>query len=271
MFWALQKSLFNESAFEGLLEQLERQGQPYAVVEIKNGVMTPDINPEGPVMAMGALAMGRVAKAKGWAPGRFEEGLEYGLWLERYGDLMLNNRAWVGELGSARAPSERFFIRPAEDTKSFSGRLMDPEEFEAFKASERAKGARGLSDSDRVVLAPLKKILAEYRFFVVDGEPVTGCLYKLGSRVLYSDRVDPSVWAFAKKAAARWSPNRAFALDLAEGEEGLRVLEINAVNSASFYALDMGRFVAAIAAMDLSAELSVGQAPSGSPPKSGPR
>jgi len=43
-----------------------------------------------------------------------------------------------------------------------------------------------------------------------------------------------------------WSPRRAFILDVAETDRGIRIVETNSVSFAGFYAMDMGRYVAAL-------------------------
>lgn len=268
MHWILQSNLFNESAFASLIEQLERQGQSFDVTAISKGEMLDPIRePAGPIIALGAIAMGKIAQARGWIPGRFDDNLDYETLATRYGSLMLNHGARFAKLSDAHltAPDGPFFIRPCLDSKLFSGMLLGSHNDLKSLVAKVPEHLRG----ERVAIAaPCHDIKAEYRFFVIDGAPITGCLYKLGQSVLYSDRIDQSVWDFARMASKHYSPNRAYALDLAESNQGLHVLEINAINSAGFYALDMGKFVHAIASMDFTHELSdAKRARSSNPPR----
>jgi hypothetical protein len=268
MFWVLQKSLFNEPAFAGLLRQLERQGEPYAVVDIKQGKMIPEPDvPEGPVMALGAIAMGKIAQERGWIPGRFDENLDCQTWKQHYGSMMFNDDMTIEELDRVAPRAGKFFARPAVDSKSFTGCVVDWEGFEALRDRQRSMGTFGMRGVDLVACASVKKIFAEYRFFVVDGDVITGSLYKRGNSVYYSDQVEAGAWEAARAAVALWTPNRAFALDVAQGADGFKVLEINAINSAGFYALDMGKFVAAISGMDFSKECAVASAARAISPK----
>lgn len=96
-------------------------------------------------------------------------------------------------------------------------------------------------------MAKLKEILLEWRFFVVNGKPITASLYKRGGEVRYDANVDQRVWDFAQKVCDTWCPNPALALDICENaDKELKVMEINSICSAGFYALDMFKFVAAI-------------------------
>lgn len=252
MFWVIQRNLYKESAFEALLEQLARQSVEHAVVDVVpfSDIMIPEIDPLGDVFCCGASSMERVAKRKGWAPGYFGDNLDYRLWLEHYREHLVNHDALIAPLSALEPKWSQFFIRPVADSKKFTGTIMEWGEFAAWRAKLAGLEQEGeyvaLGSDDLVVVAPLKKILAEYRFYVVDGEVVTGSLYKLGTQVIASSLINETVWDYARQVVKIWQPNRAFALDIWETEDGLRIGEINAINSAGFYACDIGKFIFAI-------------------------
>lgn len=256
MFWVLQKNLYNEDAFQTLLEQLDRQNVLYQIVSVVPfaHTMEPDINIDGNVMCLGATSMSKIAAAKGWVPGYFGDNLSYDLLLKNYGDHMMNKDALITTLEHASHFWDSFFMRPLSDTKQFSGQVFTWGEFEAWRAKVIALDGEStftaLGKNDMVVMAPLVKILAEYRFYVIDGKVITGSMYKLGNKVFYSAQVNEAVYAFAQQMADLWCPNRAFDLDIFETEEGFKVGEINAINSAGFYACDMGKFINAIESME---------------------
>jgi hypothetical protein len=255
MFWVLQRNLFNEQAFQSLQDQLVVQQVPHAVVTLRPFIhhIEPDIDIEGPVFVCGSTGLRRVARRKGWTPGYFDDNLDYRLLLEHYGDLMLNDDAHVSTLRAARFDRDTAFIRPVSDDKQFAGQLMSQTEFAEWRqrvlALERESAYTTLTGDDMIVVAGPKTLYAEYRFYVVDGQVVTGSLYKRGNHVHYDSHVDDHVTAFAQACTERWQPNRAFCLDVADTPDGLRVLEINAINSSGFYACDMGKFVHAINAL----------------------
>lgn len=262
MFWVLQKNLFNEAAFEELLTALERQETPHEIVSLIPFIheMTPDLNPKGPVYVCGSTGIGKVAKKKGWTPGYFDDNLDYAIVKAAYGEDCLN---YLGRVVTLRNASQetlgehinKFFVRPCADNKSFSGQVMDWEDFDEWRdkvvALENEENSMTtLQPDDRIVMAPLRKIYSETRFYVIDGELVTGSQYKAGDQVFYSSDVMPFIKEFAQKMIEKWQPNRAFVLDIADTEEGPKVIEINAINSSGFYACDMGKYVAAINAME---------------------
>ena len=261
MFWVLQKNLFNETAFEELLRQLDTQDTKYEVVNIIPFAheMEPDINPDGPIFAVGATAMSKIVAKKGWKPGYFGDNINYTRLLDAYSGWMLNDESQIRPLREITKVWDEFFIRPDGDAKQFSGQTMFWEEFEKWRESvinlEGESSMTTLTGDDLVVMAPLKEIYAEYRFYVVDEKVITGSMYKQANRVYYvnlTEHSEPELWAFAQQMVDLWSPNRAFALDIAMTENGYEVIEINAINSAGFYACDMGKFVNAINEMEFN-------------------
>lgn len=253
MFWVLQDNLFDEAAFATLINQLERQSVRYQVVKIFDGDVDPmpEITEKELVFCLGATAMAKVAKRQGWFPGYFNENLNYQALLENYGSYMLNASCNVGRFDKLEKVWDEFHIRPVMDDKSFDGKVMKWGDFERWReeilASDGVSSSRStLSGKDQVVMSPLVKIHAEYRFYVVDGKVITGSLYRLGGAIFYKSEIDEAITKFAQEIVTLWAPNRAFALDIADTPQGLKVIEINAINSAGFYACDMGKFVAAI-------------------------
>lgn len=261
MFWVLQKNLFHEAAFQELLHQLERQETKYQIVNLIPFIheMEPDIDVADHVYVCGSTGIGKVAKKKGWVPGYFDKNLDYAIVKDAYGEDCLNYHSKVVTLRAAsrellKDPTANFFVRPCADNKSFSGTVMGWEDFSQWRdkvvALEKEENSlTTLQPDDRIIIAPLAKIYSETRFYVVDGEVVTGSQYKAGDTVYYTSEVMPFIEQFAQKMVNKWQPDRAFVLDIADTDEGPKVIEINAINSSGFYACDMGKYVNAINSM----------------------
>lgn len=258
MFWVLQDNLYAEKAFEDLLIALERLETPYQIIKVIPFIHTfePDINPVGDVFVCGATSLRENAKTRNWSPGYFDENLDYRLYIENYGNHMLNYHSIIKPMRDIERVWDQFFVRPILDSKSFSGQIMTWDEFSEWRIKvEKIKEydcASTLTTDDIIVMAPIsRKIYAEYRFFVINGKVVTGSQYKLGSRVVASRNIPTTVSWFAQNIADLWCPNKAFCLDVCEVESDdedrqLKVMEINAINSAGFYDCDMYAFVNAI-------------------------
>lgn len=255
MFWILQKNLFNEPAFQSLQDQLAVQQVPHAVVHLRpfTHEIEPDVEVSGPVFVCGSTGLRHVARRKGWSPGYFDQNLDYRLLLQHYGPRMLNADARVAPLKDACLGADAAFVRPVGDDKQFPGQVMTKAEFSHWQASvmkpDRPHTHSTLTGDDPIVIARPKPLHAEYRFQVVDARVISGSLYRRGASVYQDARVDDRVRRFAQACADTWCPNRAFCLDVADTPDGLKVLEINAINASHFYACDLGTFVNAINAL----------------------
>ena len=210
----------------------------------------PDINPEGPVIVMGAYTMWRVAKAKGWVPGSFiNTNFDYIFQKKHWGDLMFNADSWVGPFSTVPEQMEPFFIRPIHDTKSFTGQVIDWENFSSWQKDVLAVGETSyctITHDTLVQVASYKEIYAEYRLWVIDGKIITSSLYKRGGRPFSSEIVDQEILDFGMTCINTWVPARAFCLDIFVGPDGPRIGEVNNINAAGFYKADIQKLVLAL-------------------------
>jgi glutathione synthase/RimK-type ligase-like ATP-grasp enzyme len=94
--------------------------------------------------------------------------------------------------------------------------------------------------------ASLKKIYNEYRYFVVDGKVVTGSQYKLGKRVVYGETDQNIDIAQTFVDMLNKNIDQPYVIDIALTDDGYKVIELNTMNCAGFYACDMQKLVTAI-------------------------
>lgn len=256
MHWIIQTNLINPATRDELLRVLDSRNCSVVLAKLVPvfDVLQEDIEvPAGPIFIYGSTGLGNVAKSQGWTPGYYDAQLDYGLMLERYGQLALNYGATCCSLEALPRQPGPFFLRPVLDTKALAGTVMESwEEFEEFR-----EGIARITDdpeakmrlTDIVAAAPLTAIDAEYRFFVIGGRVVTGSRYKHGDLVRSSSSIPEEITQFAQQCVDIWAPNEAFAIDIAATPDGLRVIELNSANSAGFYACDMGCIVDAVEAL----------------------
>lgn len=253
MHWVVQENLHGERGFQDLVDTFDKFKIPHDLVKVIPfvGETIPDVNPEGKVFVIGSMSMHRVAKKKVWDPGvilipSMEEVAKH------WGDCLLNANPTIGTIGELCAEAEfpePMFIRPVDDSKAFNGTIMDYTEFREMqeRLANVSSDMPTCSLDTRVIISPMKEICCEYRFFIVDGEPVTGSLYKRGGKVIYSNEIDNAL-KFVKEFLeySSWRPAKAFVLDVALVPTGYEIIEINNLNSAGFYASDVQKLVMTI-------------------------
>lgn len=251
-------------AYHDLIAALERTGTPYTLVRkipFTDKLVDPDddsfegeprevhIELDGPVFVTGTTSMGLVSKRYGWNPGYVDAPGQDEL-IAHWGTEVLNADAVIAPLKDIEPPCAEFFARPVQDTKAFAGMTTTREEFLAWRDNIVAGGNDfvTMGGDSLVMLAPLKKIFAEYRLYVIGGEIVTGSRYKLGTQVGYVRDLPPDMMAYARARLREWLPRRAVCFDIAHiaGDEPYKIIETNSLSSAGFYACDMNIFVNAI-------------------------
>lgn len=269
MYHVVQDDLFNEYGFKSLLNALEGNNCQYTVVKVIPFAheLIPDINPQGDVMVWGATTLGHIAVERGWKPGRFQnEKFDMRYLSKRFGPYMLNADAKFCTFDELQYEGLKF-IRPVHDSKSFSGTVMDGAELAAWKQKvlDVSDGYATLRPETPVMYAEPKNIDLEARFFIVDGSVVSGSSYRsLGRQILYQ-RIDGNNPLFSPmvdfvrdmlavdftKADSYDSTYaepvaKAYVMDIGLIGNDYKVVEINTINSAGFYATDMSAVVRAI-------------------------
>ncbi len=254
--WVVQNNMFSEEGFARLLAALERLQVSYTLVKVVpfSHDLVPDVQPpERLINVMGTYTLANIARRRGWYPGSFEnENFDYQVQASRWPGVMLNEDSLFCRFADVPEQPKPFFIRPVLDTKSFVGTVMDWPAFETWRKGVLALTAEDcptMTGDTQVMVSPKKEIWSETRVWIVDGRAVTASQYKFGTIKRYSDDVPPAILGFAEALARSWTPSRAYVVDVADTPDDLKVIEVNNLNAAGFYAGDMQKLVAAIEAM----------------------
>lgn len=207
----------------------------------------------GPVVFHGSLNNAdRIARELSWSPGALCTTANFAchVWWPVLADLLVSEDhelSTVQELVSHGPPAsfgDRVFVRPDSALKPFSGRVLARTEISLRSLDHGFY----YDDLDLPVLTtPVTRIGSEWRFVVVDGEPVAGSRYQAADRSGAGEITggDP-VWQFAAAAASRYRPDPVFVLDVCETPVGLRVLELNPFSGADLYDCDRDAVVEAV-------------------------
>ena len=252
MHWVIQDNLFNEAGFRHLITALQRLGIEYSTHKVIPYAeeLVPDFEAgDRRVIAMGSYTLARIAEQRGWEPGSFVGNLNYEV--QRvcgWGTEMLNSDGLVTRFADVVRFEGLQFVRPVDDGKAFSGAVFDWAGFsegrEEALARGRAQGAT-VSEDTLVMVCSLKKIYRETRVWIVNSEVVTASCYKLGSSVMTFD-ADKETIDYAARLAKQWSPNAAYCMDIASTDAGLKIIEVNNLNSSGFYGAEMQKLVIAL-------------------------
>ncbi|HEX7642085.1 MAG TPA: ATP-grasp domain-containing protein [Burkholderiaceae bacterium] len=253
MHWILQNNIFSEAGWDTLLATLERFSIAHSTHKVVPFVgelhPAPQLDHRN-VICFGSYSMRHVARRERWQPGVFDLfEQDFQQQLLHWGSHMLNAGSVVTPFADAVFGGDEMFIRPVNDSKYFAGKLFGREEFVEWQHKVcrlNLDDGTSLTPQTLIQLAPPVTIHAEYRFWVVKGEIVTKSLYKRGDRVIYSSEVDERFDRYVRERIAEWMPHESFVIDVCDTPDGMRIVEINTLNAAGFYAADVQRLVLAL-------------------------
>lgn len=162
-----------------------------------------------------------------------------------YNPKMLNPQVNIQRLDNVHHFIEGikpFFIKPLSSLKTFGGFATTGPKFEEwFK-----ENPLDLEPHSMVGISEYQDIWAEWRFFIVDGDVITGSIYR-DSGGLYSKLAPPDMLLIAQAIANLGLPMKTCVMDLCLLSNGdIRIVEFNAVSAAGLYESDANKFVKAI-------------------------
>lgn len=258
MIYILQNDMF-DTRYPHIYNVMDKLGLTYRsvkvfpfsdkVVELKNIPESFDLEdlkefdlPTEPFMVFGSVKLSRIASTK-WGKGTFlNSNHDYEVYSKFYKDNLLN---WGCDIVPFNHDADTWkddymFVRPALDSKIFNGKKFSKAEWNEFVEYNLKNFDKELNLAEqKVVVASLKKIEEEVRFFVVNGKVITG------SRYVYQGKFSPYKWyddeakEYAQKMVDIYQPADAFVIDVCLTEKGWKIVELNCFNCAGYYECDL--------------------------------
>ncbi len=252
MFWLIKRGFENDPKYRELCLNIKRFEIKHTfcnVIPFSTEVIsdTPLDSIKDPVFNYGSYNLSKIVKSMGLKPGAFiSENISLNNLLEHYGPEMFNSDMIFGTIKDIEPQVNNFFIRPMEDSKSFTAQVLDIENFKYFKSNILNLDSEEYSTikpNTMVSICSPKNIDQEIRFFIIDSKISTYSTYKIGDRVVYSPEVDQYIIDYVKDVIKIYEPDVAYCLDIAVSGGQPKILEINSINSAGLYAIDTQKFI----------------------------
>ncbi len=208
------------------------------------------------VMIYGSKAFANIAKDMELEPGSFmTEKFEFEVFQKALGNELLNNEIYIDELSKLCPIADEFFIRPTGNTKLFTGMTITKKEFLEWKERENWEGSPYIGQT--LMIAPIQEIKAEYRFFVVNQKVITGSSYNVGGKFNTSLKPSSDIVRYTEQIVDKFPLAKAFVIDIAETEKGLKVIEYNNINTSGLYGCDEVEIVRAINGLDMDTQKAI--------------
>jgi hypothetical protein len=249
--WVVQTNVEPESTSPRLLRHAcAVEQRPFYEISVRPGSASLPEMPiiDGPVVFHGRTTLIlRAYEHPKWQRGVFFDParFQHRAYATAYGNRLLNANArivtWEEFLRESRDSEERIFLKPNDDLKRFTGGIFSFAE--CFKLYEQLRSrSQPISPTSEVVVGKPYEIDAEWRLFIVDGQVVSGSMYRPSGDAY----IPPDLILFAEDIVSQWMPADVFVLDVARVEQMWKIVECNCFNGSRFYMADVERIVRAV-------------------------
>lgn len=252
MYYVIQENTFREENFYVLINTLERLNIQYEIVKVLPFIEDFEFETDRKdVFCFGSVKMSRLARKYNWYPGsQMNDNHDYRVYSKYYKNNLLNYDSKVQRFGDDIS-EDLFFARPCEDTKTFTGKVFNKEEWLQFRNEFYKRGwESSLNDNTEIQVSTPKFITKEFRFWIVGGEVITGSLYRMGNWTARSEYVDDGALEFCKNMVKIYQLAEAFVMDICEvlvnDKPEYKIVECGCFNSAGFYKADMYKMIEAL-------------------------
>lgn len=251
--WVIQDNVGKTSDLTKLVDFLELLKVEWIPVPYIPFDLSPveGVPTEGITLFYGSVGLvNKVSNDNRWNPGVFFDAkkMDFVAQSEGFGKNLLNVDSKLFSLGEVYqnrvvfGEKDILFVRPATDTKIFSGGLFTGSELkeEVRRVIEVGNDPR-IHPGLLIQVAEPKPLVREMRSFVVDGKVSTSAYYGHGKR---NDDPIPEDIEFAQEMAKVYQPAGVYTLDTCVLENGDRkVVELNCFNSSGLYLSDIYKLI----------------------------
>lgn len=245
MHWLIQKNIIQNQ--EEYIKALKELNIPFTLINTKKKFIK-KLNPKENYWAFGSVGLilklyksDLFSKSVDYHPIQFQ----FSTMLKYYKEKTLNYDAKILPLKDINIEKEPMFIKPNKGLKIFNGKIMLPNYFKEFKKNI-INNKMNFDVNELMVISSKKFVNKEYRLFIVNNEIVSACQTMQYSYLNLNKFVPEEIFNFAKELIEIWTPSNNFVLDIASTPKGLKVVEINCINSSGPYLCDIKKIIKAI-------------------------
>lgn len=153
-----------------------------------------------------------------------------------------------GQLTTLESDADtKWFIRPNNDGKSFSGRVEVFSELVRWSEKICELDIPELNKDTEVWIAEPRVISKEWRLFIVDDAIVSVSRYMHKGELAVSDTDIPSeLLHFAKSCIATYRLADVYVMDIAQVDKAFKLIECNCFNGTGFYQHNIEKIIQAV-------------------------
>lgn len=183
-------------------------------------------------------------------------------YLDKWGKNMLNYGASISTFAELinnqhYSPDTLLFIRPNDDSKSFSGEIKRYDEVTDWYNSLTAIENLRLLDNTKIIVSEPYNIRCEWRLWIVNKQVIAATKYREYFTLRTEKGCPTEVVTFAEERCQEYTPHDIFVMDVCICGDDYYIVECGCVNSAGFYDANVDEIVKQVSDYYLSAILNI--------------
>ena len=172
-------------------------------------------------------------------------------YVQQWGKDVLNHHGQMikfGKLPKFESDDLReWFVRPNRDGKEFDGRLDTFERLKSWSQKVCALNLPELNSETEIWISPPQNIKKEWRLFIVDDNIISTSRYIFKGVLSESaEDIPKTMIGFANQRIQEYRIADVYVMDIADVEDGFKIIECNCFNGTGFYKHDIGKIIKAV-------------------------
>lgn len=246
MHYIIQSNIYKEVNFGLLIHSLKNLDLSFETVKILPFVDSYEFETTSKnVFAFGGVKLAKIISNLDFTPGSlFDKTEEFETYLKYFKNDLLNGDSTIHNVNDELTFVGVKFIKPLDDNKLFTGKLFDNRYWNSEQLNLIYDSA--YNPNLKILVSSPKTIYREVRLFVVDGKVVTGSQYMFGNKFMTSKYIGQHIIDYANDMIKIHNIADCYVMDIAETDNGLKIVEFNCINASGFYESDVEKLLIAL-------------------------
>lgn len=242
--WVVQRNLTSREDFSALQNSCTKLNIPLIELDIIPFTYAlPAFDKQRRTIIYGSTTFNRLAyEDPQLRPGVFFDEQTFSIenYLKHWGSHMLNHNATITTFrqlfdNTVLPDDKQLFIRPDDDSKSFSGGVRRFDELTAWYGQLTKTAGTDLTPDTKIIVAEPWNIAYEWRLWIVNKKVIAASQYRRYFKLDKQEGCPQQIKTFAEARALEYTPHDVFVMDVCQCGDEYYIVECGSMNGAGFY------------------------------------